>query len=201
MVAFSLDGDGSETIGGIGDNSDAIGAVGFDAGTGTDGGDYDANGTEFDPSIHIGRNKLNSDGSYRKKRQRRNGGSGPASGSRGAQTKANHTASVEFLGNTLLIVHAGLASFTKVKELEIDTDESQTLAKAVDNVLQHFEVAPDPKIQALIGLIVVAAGIYGPRFYLYNERVKSEKKKPVPLHVVQPGGAPFSFNPENVNPA
>lgn len=205
MAAFSLDDDTSGTSGGAGNDSSVDNTLGADTFAGTDRELNAANGGDsgggdnftFDPERHISRDKRNADGSYRNKRRRKSGGSGPSASNQRGKTQASHSASVEFLGNTLLIVHVGLAKFTKIDELEIDDAESSVLAKAVDNVMSHFDIAPDPKVQAIVGLITVCAGIYGPRFYLYNERMKKAARKPATIHVINPGAAPSEFKPGN----
>jgi len=70
-----------------------------------------------------------------------------------------------------------LASVTKIEELSLDQTEGKTLAVALANVLAEFDIQPDPKVQAIVGLVVAGASIYGPRMYLYNERIKAEKAK------------------------
>lgn len=70
-----------------------------------------------------------------------------------------------------------MASVSKVPEFEIEQTEAKTLAQALANVLAEFDIQPDPKVQAIVGLVVAAGSIYGPRMYLYNERVKADKAK------------------------
>ena len=165
---------------GAGSGGNPYGAVGFggDHGGGGDSGDVDAFGTRFDASIHSGRDKLNADGSYRKKRGRRAGSGQSATSNQRVKAKPDLQASVDALSQTLMIVHAGIASVTKINELAIGKQESDALATAVANVLAEFDVTPDPKVQAIVGLVVTAGTIYGPPMYLYNERMKASKKKP-----------------------
>lgn len=201
-MAFSFDDTGDGANNGSSENSgtgDAFGGVSLGssattAGNGGGNGDdaRDAFGTAFDPAIHSGRDKFNSDGSYSKKRGRRAGGSGPSASGQRSQTRANHSSSIDAinaLSNTLIIVHAGISSVTKVTELQIDKTEGDALAAALANILAEFDIAPDKRTQAIVGGIVTAGTIYGPRFYLYNERMKAQKKKPATLHVLNPGGA------------
>lgn len=204
MANFSFDGAGSgelgaESVAGLNDNGDAFGGVNLGSnGSGSiDGsGDVDAFGTVFDPATHAGRDRFNANGSFSKKRGRAAGGSGgsarPSARSNNPK-KADHSASVNALSQTLMIVHAGIASMTKITELEIDNAESDALATSLANVLEHFDIAPDPKVQAIIGLVTTAGMIYGPRFYLYNERLKQSKKKPASVHLINPGGAPINI--------
>lgn len=139
---------------------------------GSSGADTDAagSGDGFDPAIHISRDKRNADGSFTRKRGRRPGNSANSGGSR----KTRHTASVEHLAKVLAIVHAGIASATKCPELNIEDAESEALAKSVATVLDEFDITPDPKIQAIVGLVTTAGVIYGPRVYMIRQRKKEE---------------------------
>jgi hypothetical protein len=163
------------------DIGDALGSVAPDFGSSD-------NGDGFDPAIHIGRDKRNADGSYRRKRERNaNGGN---SGSRNPRkSSAENKASVETLSRILAIVHTALAGVTKAPELELEEKEAESLAGATANVLSQFNIAPDPKIEAIVGLVTVAGMIYGPRVYLIRERLKAEGAKPVKQDV------PFQQHP------
>lgn len=126
----------------------------------------------FDPTIHVSRDKRNADGSYTKKRGRRsNGGSNSASGK-----KANNSVGVDALTETLLIIHAGVASLSGISEIALERDDSERLSQATVNVLNEFDITPSPKAQAIIGLIATAGMIYGPKYYLYRTRIKEEKE-------------------------
>lgn len=76
----------------------------------------------------------------------------------------------------LAIVHMGLASATKTPELKLEDEEAEALAKSTAVVLEEFDIRPDPKIEAIIGLVTTAGMIYGPRVYLIAERKKQEKR-------------------------
>jgi hypothetical protein len=189
--SFSLGGDDDNgTIAELGGSAggsggaDSLGAVAF--------GDNDIGGSDglddhtYDPERHISRDRRNADGSYRRKRRRKDGSIRPSAGTKRTQKGSDYSASLDALSNTLMIVHAGVASVTKIPEIEIDKDESKALANGVANVLAEFDIQPDPKAQAIIGLIIAAGSIYGPRMYLYNERMKEQRKarntKPVMVH-------------------
>lgn len=86
----------------------------------------------------------------------------------------------------LLLVHAGLSAATKTPELELDEKEATSLASGITGVLDQFDIRPDPKIEAMIALVMVGASIYGPRVYLIRERLKAENAKRVePSHPLQ----------------
>ena len=135
-------------------------------------GDVDSAGDRFDPAIHSGPDKFNRDGTFRKKRGRKAGtGSGA---NRGKAT--DYSASLDAFTGMLAIVHVGLASVTKTPELVLEEDEAKSLAMASANVLEQFDITPDPRVTAIVGLITTCGVIYGPRVYLVRERRKAERE-------------------------
>ena len=143
---------------------------GSDGGNSGDG-ERDANGDRFDATIHVSPDKRNADGSFRRKRGRKAGNStAPRS-----RSKASNQASIEGLTRMLAIVHIGLASATKTPELKLEDEEAEALAKSTAVVLEEFDIRPDPKIEAIIGLVTTAGMIYGPRVYLITERKRRER--------------------------
>lgn len=74
------------------------------------------------------------------------------------------------------IVHIGVATVSKTPELKLEDDEAELLAKSTAVVLDEFDVRPDPRVEAIIGLVTAAGSIYAPRVYLIRERKKLEKK-------------------------
>lgn len=139
--------------------------------SGSDTGSSGDTGERFDPNIHIARDRRNANGSYTRKRGRKSGGGGGTS-----SRKANTAASVEALTRTLIIVHIGLAAATKAPEMVLEESEADALAKSTANVLEQFDIRPDPKIEAVVGLLMTAGSIYGPRAWLIRERLKSERQ-------------------------
>lgn len=134
-------------------------------------GDSGSGGNErFDASIHVSPDKRNADGSYRRKRGRK-----PGSGNRSSR-QADNSTSVEALSRILAIVHLGIASATKTPELSLDESEAESLAKATANVLEQFDIRPDPKIEAVVGLVTTASVIYGSKYYMIRQRKKEEKE-------------------------
>lgn len=128
-------------------------------------------GAEFDPDIHIGRDKLNADGSYRRKRGRKSGATAARS-----RSKADNQASIDGLTRVLSILHVGLASVSKTPELVLQDDEATMLAASTARVLEEFDIRPDPKIEAIIGLVTACGIVYGPRVYMITERKKRERE-------------------------
>lgn len=156
-----------------GENSLAGSAISapFLGGSGSDNGSIrDSSGTEFDGSIHVGPDKFNGDGTFRKRRGRKAG-----SGNSGSK-KANLSASLDALSTTLMLVHVGLASATKTPELELEEKEADTLAQATARVLEEFDFTPSPKVQAVVGLIVACGSIYGPKAIQIKMRWDAEKE-------------------------
>lgn len=136
-------------------------------------GETDSSGTRFDPAIHSGPDKLNRDGTFRKKRGRKAGtGSGANRGK-----ASDYSASLDAFTGMLAIVHVGLASVTKTPELVLEEDEAKSLAMASANVLEQFDITPDPRVTAVLGLVTTCGMIYGPRVYLIRERKREEKEK------------------------
>lgn len=156
-----------------GDNASGLASVaqpaGFIAGFGNEPS-RDSAGNEFDPAIHSGLDKRNADGTFRRKRGRKSGSGGPAQSKRG-----NNSTSVNSLASVLLVLHMGIASATKTPELALDESEANSLAQATANVLNEFDIQPNPKVEAIIALGIVAGSIYGPRAYVINERIKGRK--------------------------
>lgn len=175
---FSLTGGDTNGAGADAIDDGDIGASNATFLGGSDGGisgdnERDANGDRFDANVHISPDKRNADGSFRKKRGRK---SGSATASPRSRSKASNQASVEGLTRMLAIIHMGLASATRTPELKLEDEEAEALAKSTAVVLEEFDIRPDPKIEAVIGLVTTAGMIYGPRVYLITERKKMERR-------------------------
>lgn len=144
------------------------------SGGGSGGGSFGSRSAEqFDPAIHVAPDKRNKDGSYTRKRGRKAGTSGSQNYSK---KTADLNASIEQLSKVILFAHTGLAVATRCPEFELDKEESDYLAKASANVLEQFDIAPDPKTQAIAGLIIALGTVYAPRYIMISTRVKAEKK-------------------------
>lgn len=59
----------------------------------------------------------------------------------------------------------------------IDKEESDLLANASANVMQQFDLTPDPKTQAIIGLVMACGTVYGPRVYMIRARMAQEAQE------------------------
>ncbi len=93
------------------------------------------------------------------------------------------------------IVHVGIATVSKCPEFELDDKESEKLAESVTIVLREFDVSPDPKVTAVVGLLTTCGSIYYPRYYLIKER-RSEELKQKEISNVEPL---FNFSDMNTN--
>lgn len=167
---FTLDSLGTENTGSdIDSGADNASFLSL-GGSGNSGGSGSGSDERFDPGIHVSPDKRNADGSYRRKRGRKPGSSGAG------KRQADNSASVETLSRLLAIVHLGIATATKTPELNLDQGEADSLAMATANVLEQFDIRPDPKIEAVIGLVTTASVIYGSKVYMIRARMKEERE-------------------------
>lgn len=176
-----------------GDATDDFGAADLGAAAPIPGSGGSGASDDFNPSIHVGRDSRNADGSYRRKRGRR---SGTATAPRSAtKNKGTNQAGVEAVCNVLILLHAGIASATKFEDFALDNDEATTLATATVNVLNELDIQPDPKAVAIIGLMGAMGSIYGPRIYLYKEHLKAKKNKGEVVSLRPVNGSTSVFDP------
>jgi hypothetical protein len=170
-----FDGTGSAANGGgggagIDPASLAPGGAGADAGSGGADGSDDF---ERDNAGNIVRNK---DGSPRRKRGRRgSGGGGGSSATRKASNKDDLKRSIDALSNMLLISHMGISGAINVPELALEKDDADLLANGIVPVLDQFDFTPDPRFVAVFGMFAAMGKVYGPKVYLYRNRVQAEK--------------------------
>lgn len=124
---------------------------------------------------------IGASGKPRRKRGRKAGGSFGGNNGSGGKTNARNSQNInrglETLSQTLIIVHMGLASFTKFDQFALEKPESDALAHSIANVMEQFDWTPDPKFTAIAGLVTTGATIYGPRLYLYKEHLKDKAKE------------------------
>jgi hypothetical protein len=156
---------------------------------GPNAGDHDDNGTSFDPVRHSGRR--NRDGSWSLKRGR----SGPRTGSgerrKSTKEKELSEANLAALERTLKIFYAGLAGLSNAPEWRLDDEDTHTLGVATGAFLVEFDMKPDDKLTATVGLVTALAAVNGPKIWLIRERMQKQKNrqptKPeqAPIHVVR----------------
>jgi hypothetical protein len=154
------------------------GIAGIDAGSGAI--DPGSLGDEYERD-EFGNVVIGSSGKPRRKRGRKSGGSNGASGGASAGTaknsRARNSQAIDTLSQTLMIVHMGIAAFTKFDAFQIEKREADSLASSLANVSETFGWEPDPRFTAIAGLVTTSAMIYGPRIYLYREHMKQQAKE------------------------
>jgi hypothetical protein len=151
---------------------------GTGGGTGSGGTARDSRGTEFDARIHSGPDQFNNDGTFAKRRGRKRGSNSGGFGGSGSRAKASNLKdAVEGLTRTLVVLHVGIAAVSKTPELAIDEDEGRMLAAATANVMEEFDLKPDPKTQAIVGLVIAAGTVYGPRMVAIQMRRLQERRE------------------------
>jgi len=155
------------------------------AGSGGNDADRDGPGNRgsddrtFDPAIHIGPDRINADGTFRRKRK--------SGGKRGPRAASRSPISVSGIEAILLSVHAVAATSLRIPELDLDKSEAAHLAEAVAEVARHYPTTIDPRVMAWVNLTMVAGMVYGPRFYAIRARAKSNAPA---RRVPQPRRAP-----------
>jgi len=83
-----------------------------------------------------------------------------------------------FVEITLLGIHTMLASH--IQEMALTETEAHQLAVAINNVAQYYPIHVDPKMQAWMGLCMVAGSLYVPRAIAYAARVNTQPKEEAP---------------------
>lgn len=160
-------------------------------GDGGNGGPGDGDG--FDPAIHIGRDRKNADGSFRRKRGRKSGG-----GSSGRRKASSHL-DITGVQAVLMSVHAGLAGAMRNEIWAISEGEAQTLAGAIIELEKQYPSKIDPRALAWINLTGVCGAIYGTRFVaLWMEAQARRKQEARPPVAGPPGASPPQDRPADV---
>lgn len=97
------------------------------------------------------------------------------------------------------MVHLGLANIVGEPLLAIDKPEGDMLANASANLLAQFDLAPDPKTQAIIGLLLACGAVYGPRVIMYRAREaqKAKEKQPGAAGIYDVHGNPAGMTTFN----
>jgi hypothetical protein len=122
------------------------------------------------------RRKANSERAKRIWRERRAKSASAESASSASGKKKEvplHLAGIEAL---LLSVHTMGAAILNVPELALDPKEAHSLAEAVSNVAQFYDIPADPKTVAWINLGMCGMTIYGTRALAYSNRLKMEAR-------------------------
>ena len=117
--------------------------------------------------------------------RRKRRGRPPGSTNR-SRTEAAKAFPVDAWAKTLIMVHAGAAAFMQFPEFALEKDEADLLATSMRDVAIAYDIVPDPKTQALIGMVMAIGTVYGPRAYLALHRKQSTDAAARPnLQVVQ----------------
>jgi hypothetical protein len=144
----------------------------------SDGGTIrDSAGTEFDGTIHSSPDNRNADGTFRRKRGRKAGGSNSKTRS---QIHSDIKETAQFLAQGLLLFHTSMAAMTNTPELVLDGEEAQGLAESGLTLAAMYDITPDPKLQAAILFAGQVGMIYGTRIVAIRARKHQEKKEEKP---------------------
>ena len=79
------------------------------------------------------------------------------------------------------------AAFFQAQQWNISEDEAKSIARAIVEVQDQYDVSLDPKTQAWINLAFILAAAYGPRIMVTYQQAKKPKPKPeAPKQQAQP---------------
>lgn len=181
-----------------------IGDSGGDSATGGDpvgsGSGYDSggSGTDANRSTIFGDNGRTGDDPYirddagnvlldvrgrpRKRRAKRGTG-----GSRQQKAQAKKVP-VDSLARLLAMAHGALSALTKTPELEITDNEARMLATPLSEIFVLYDVQPPPQLMLAMEMTTAASYVYGPKLYMWRERMKeeAEKRKAQQAHNITP---------------
>lgn len=154
------------------------------------GGSNDSDGDDrtFDPERHLGRDRVNADGTFRRKRKRKHGaGSSPGPRGSGEKTATHSVSAVE---GVLFSIHGMLAASLSLPDLAISEAEANNLAKAVVEVQRHYPNSVfSPKVAAWLNLGMIAGAMYGPRVYNIRATLRQRNARPIGASAAPPKAA------------
>lgn len=119
--------------------------------------------------------KLKLNGEPARKRGRKSGSTNGTRSAGSASNSQNLKTAIDQLSNMIGFVHIGIANVAKCPEMLLAPQECQALAMATANVMEQFDIRPDPKVTAIVGLLTTAGTIYLPRTYLIQKRRAEER--------------------------
>ena len=101
------------------------------------------------------------------------------------------------LANGIAAFHKILANVSKQPLIELQDEESEKMATAINEVLSHYDIAVNPLTAAYVNLAVTMGMIYAPRIYMYkliqhqkqqeaNERLREFRNPIIPENNEQP---------------
>lgn len=118
---------------------------------------------------------------------------GQSAGSKRTKAQAEELA-LASLRDVLFALHLALAGNLKSPEFMLTADEAEKLATATQNVLRHYKVAgTSQKTKDWLCLLMVAYGVYGPRFAALSARKQAEKPKPAPAAAPRADAGPSVY--------
>jgi len=114
---------------------------------------------------------------------------GSKTGSRTTRTaqKIPVTLKLDKLADMLVKIHTGLAVVTKSPEMLIDKSEATDVVNSGTELLEFYDLNPDPKTVAWLNFLGTMGMVYGTRVMAISNRPK-EVKKPVENKVVNING-------------
>lgn len=114
---------------------------------------------------------------------------GSKTGSRTTKTaqKIPVTLKLDKLADMLVKIHTGLAVVTKSPEMLIDKSEATDVVNSGTELLEFYDLNPDPKTVAWLNFLGTMGMVYGTRVMAISNRPK-EVKKPVDNKVVTING-------------
>lgn len=102
----------------------------------------------------------------------------PGSGKRPPPAPKAAASTITGIEKLLYSVHAMLAGFTNIPELNIDEKEAALLGASITEVSRHYNAVIDPKYLAWGALIGSLGTVYGTRYGAYRARTTAEKMSP-----------------------
>lgn len=159
------------------------------------------NGDNFDASIHIGRDRINADGSFRRKRVK---GGRSASGGTTRPRKASTSLDITGVQAVLYSTHAAIAGATGSAVWALSDGEAKSLAQAIIELERQYPTQIDPRALAWINLFGVAGAIYGTRLFamrmegMARRAARPERSAPAPQSAPPPSATPGP-HPADVN--
>lgn len=92
----------------------------------------------------------------------------------------------------IIAIHSGIASVSKLPELELDEEEARKVAVACDELARFYDVAPSAEVKLWLNFAGTMGAVYAPRIIAISIRRKRERSAPpAPKPTVVPFSAGF----------
>ncbi len=105
---------------------------------------------------------------------------GASTASTAGNAKAKTAAQSHGLGALFLVSHAALSNVPGLEPMKLSPAEAQMLGDATAGVMSHYGVKLNPKTEAMVQLIGVAALVYAPRVVLIVANRRARRPAPPP---------------------